>query len=93
MLNSLAYSDKSIVKNLRTESSPRGQKAGRAARQPTPLGYGNSVTTFHPRGSLGSKEVFAKDLSKNETGGHRFLVVFSKNFLRRTLSRTLTNQL
>ena len=42
--NSLAYSDKSIVKNLRTESVPRGQKAGRAARLPTPLGYGNSVT-------------------------------------------------
>ena len=69
MLNSLAYSDKSIVKNLRTESSPRGQKAGRAVRQPTPLGYGNSLTTFRPEGSLGSVEVFAKDLSKNETEG------------------------
>ena len=67
--NSLAYSDKSIVKNLRTESVPRGQKVGRAARQPTPLDYGNSLTTFRPRGSLGSEEVFAKDLSRNETEG------------------------
>ena len=37
---------------------PRGQKAGRAARLPTPLGYGNSLTTFCQRGSLGSEEVF-----------------------------------
>jgi len=34
-----------------------------------PLGYGNSLTTFRPKGSLGSEEVFAKDLSKNETEG------------------------
>ena len=64
MPNSLAYSGKSIVKNLRTESLSQGQKAGRAAKWPMPLGYGNSLTTFCLKGSFGSEEVFCKICSK-----------------------------
>ena len=60
MPNSLVYFDKLIVKNLRTESLSQGQKVSQATRWPMPPGYGNSLTTFYPRGSLGSEEVFCK---------------------------------
>ena len=42
------------------------QKAGRAARMPTPLGYGNSLTTFRQRGSSGFEEIVCRDLSRNK---------------------------
>ena len=48
---------------------PRGQKAGRAVRLHTPLGYSNSLTTFRQRGSLGSEEVFASDMFRNGAEG------------------------
>jgi len=52
----------------------------------------NSHTDWRRTGSLYGiadvKEVFVKDLSKNETGGHRFLVVFTKNSYAK-LSRVL----
>ena len=44
--NSLARSDESVVKNPRTESLFQGQKAGRVARRPTPLGYGTPSPPF-----------------------------------------------
>ena len=69
--NSLAYSDKSIVKNLRAESLSQGQKVGRATRRPTPLGYGNSLTAFCPKGSLGSEEVFCKRYVQRRDRGQR----------------------
>ena len=66
MPNSLAYFDRSIVKNLRTESVPRVQKVGRATILLTPPGYGNSLATCRQRGSSGFEEIVCRDLSRNK---------------------------
>ena len=36
----------------------RAKRLAEPWERPTPLGYGNSLTTFRPKGSFGSEEVF-----------------------------------
>ena len=52
MPNSLACSDKSIVKNLRTESLSQGQKAGRAVRTAYAFGLWQLHHHLLPEGQL-----------------------------------------
>jgi hypothetical protein len=62
-------------------------------RWPTPLGYGNSLTTFCPEDSLGSEEVFCKRYVERRDRGQRLentIKIIKKRIRISTLKKAST---